>query len=121
MAAAAQDGTTAYQFLDVPVSSHVYSMGGHNISIVDDDINLVEQNPALLGKEFDHQVGLNYMRYLGGTNFMGARYGQGVGEHGAFGVGIQYYGYGKMDATDASGAITGSFNASDMAFTLTYS
>ena len=121
VAAIAQDGTTAYQFLNVPMSSHVYALGGHNITVIDDDINLVEQNPSLLGKEFDHQVGLNYMRYIGGTNFMGARYGQGIGEHGAFGVGIQYYGYGKMDATDASGAITGSFNASDMAFTLTYS
>ena len=119
--ASAQDGTTAYQFLNVPVSSHVYALGGHNISIIDDDINLVEQNPSLLGKEFDHQVGLNYMRYIGGTNFMGARYGQGIGEHGAFGAAIQYFGYGKMDATDASGAIVGSFNASDLAFTLTYS
>lgn len=121
LVATAQDGTTAYQFLDVPVSSHVYSLGGHNISIIDDDINLVEQNPSLLGKEFDRQVGLNYMRYIGGTNFMGARYGQGIGEHGAVGIGIQYYGYGKMDATDVSGAITGSFNASDLAVTLTYS
>lgn len=121
IAATAQEGTNAYQFLNVPVSSHVYAMGGHNISIIDDDINLVEQNPSLLGKEFDHQVGLNYMRYIGGTNFMGGRYGQGIGEHGAFGVGIQYYGYGKMDAADASGVITGSFNASDLAVTLTYS
>lgn len=117
----AQDGTTAYQFLNVPVSSHVYALGGHNITIIDDDINLVEQNPALLGNEFDHQVGLNYMRYIGGTNFMGARYGQGIGEHGALGAGIQYYGYGKMNATDVSGAIIGTFNASDLAFTLTYS
>ena len=121
VAASAQDGTTAYQFLNVPVSSHVYALGGHNISIIDDDINLVEQNPSLLGKEFDHQVGLNYMRYIGGTNFMGARYGQGVGERGAAGVAIQYFGYGKMTATDASGAIVGDFNASDLAFTLTYS
>ena len=119
--ATAQDGTTAYQFLDVPVSTHVYALGGHNLTIIDDDINLVEQNPALLGNEFDHQVGLNYMRYIGGTNFMGARYGQGVGEHGAAGIGIQYYGYGKMNATDLSGAVTGTFNASDLAVTLTYS
>lgn len=121
LTATAQDGTTAYQFLNLPASSHVYSLGGHNISVIDDDINLVEQNPSLLGKEFDHQVGLNYMRYIGGTNFMGGRYGQGIGEHGAFGVAIQYFGYGKMDATDASGAIIGSFNANDLAFTLTYS
>ena len=46
--ASAQDGTTAYQFLSVPVSTHVYALGGHNLTIIDDDINLVEQNPALL-------------------------------------------------------------------------
>ena len=49
--------TTAYNFLSVPASSHVYGLGGHNLTIIDDDINLVEQNPALLGPEFDHQVG----------------------------------------------------------------
>ena len=27
----AQDGTNAYNFLSVPVSSHVYAVGGHNI------------------------------------------------------------------------------------------
>ena len=65
--AMADDGpsTTAYNFLNVPVSSHVYGLGGHNLTLIDDDINLVEQNPALLGPEFDHQVGLNYMRYIG--------------------------------------------------------
>ena len=67
--AMADDGpkTTAYNFLSVPASSHVYGLGGHNLTIIDDDINLVEQNPALLGPEYDHQVGLNYMRYIGET------------------------------------------------------
>ena len=88
VASLAQDGTNAYNYLSVPVSSHVYAVGGHNLTIIDDDINLVEQNPALMGGEIDKQVGLNYMRYLGGSNFMGARYGQGIGEHGAFAVGI---------------------------------
>ncbi len=62
--AMADDGpkTTAYNFLNVPSSSHVYGLGGHNLTIIDDDINLVEQNPSLLGPEFDHQVGINYMR-----------------------------------------------------------
>jgi len=123
LGARADDGnrTTAYNFLEVPVSSHVYAVGGHNLTIIDDDINLVEQNPALLGPEFDHQIGLNYMRYIGETNFMGARYGQGVGEHGAFAVGLQYYGYGNMTEAQADGTITGTFSASDIAFSLTYS
>ena len=114
-------GTTAYNFLSVPSSSHVYGLGGHNLTIIDDDINLIEQNPALLGPEYDHQVGLNYMRYIGETNFAGLRYGQGVSEHGAVAVGIQYFGYGNIQGADVNGALTGKFSASDMAFSVTYS
>lgn len=113
--------TTAYNFLNVPASSHVYGLGGHNLTIIDDDINLVEQNPSLLGTEFDHQVGINYMRYIGDTNFAGLRYGQGISEHGAIAVGIQYFGYGNIQGADIDGTKTGTFNASDMAFSVTYS
>lgn len=113
--------TTAYNFLSVPSSSHVYGLGGHNLTIIDDDINLVEQNPSLLGTEYDHQVGINYMRYIGDTNFAGLRYGQGVSEHGAMAVGIQYFGYGNIQGAALDGTKTGTFTASDMAFSLTYS
>lgn len=119
--ATAQDGTTAYNYLNIPTSSHVYGLGGHNISIIDDDINLVEQNPALLGPEFDKQIGLNYMHYIGGSNFMGARFGSAIGNHNAWAVGIQYYGYGEFTAADIDGTITGTFNANDIAFSATYS
>ena len=117
----AQDSGNAYNFLNIPVSSRVYGLGGHNITIIDDDINLVEQNPALLGPEFEKQIGINYMHYLGGSNFMGARFGNGISEHNAWAVGIQYYGYGDFTATDIDGTITGSFSASDIAFSATYS
>ena len=118
---AGDNKTTAYNFLDVPASSHVYALGGHNLTVIDDDINLVEQNPALLGPEFDHQVGLNYLRYIGDTNFAGVRYGQGVSEHGAFAVGLQYFGYGEIQGASIDGTRTGTFNASDIAFNMTYS
>lgn len=117
----AQDGSTAYNFLNVPVSSRVYGLGGHNISIIEDDINIVEQNPALLGPEFERQIGVNYMRYLGDSNFMGARFANGINEHSAWAIGIQYYGYGDFIAADIDGTITGSFNASDIAFSASYS
>lgn len=121
--AMADDGptTTAYNFLNVPSSSHVYGLGGHNLTIIDDDINLIEQNPALLGPEYDHQVGINYMRYIGDTNFAGLRYGQGVSEHGAVAVGIQYFGYGNIQGASIDGTLTNKFSASDMAFNVTYS
>lgn len=117
----AQDGSTAYNFLNVPVSSRVYGLGGHNITIIDDDINLVEQNPALLGPECDKQIGLNYMRYIGGSNFMGLRYGNRATDHSAWAISVQYYGYGKFTGADIDGTITGDFTANDIAFSATYS
>ncbi|MBR1544239.1 MAG: type IX secretion system protein PorQ [Muribaculaceae bacterium] len=118
---AAQTETNAYQFLNVSPSSHVYGLGGHNIALIDDDINLIEQNPALLGPEIDNQVGLNYMRYIGGSNFMGARYGMGINEHCAWAAGLQYYGYGSMTATEIDGSVSGTFTARDLAVNATFS
>ena len=117
----AQTETNAYQFLNVSPSSHVYGLGGHNVALIDDDINLVEQNPALLGPEIDKQIGLNYMRYIGSTNFMGARYGMGINEHCAWAAGIQYYGYGSFTATEADGSVSGTFSARDLAVNATFS
>ena len=118
--AAAQDGT-AYNYLNVPTSSHAYALGGVNISVVDDDINLYEQNPALLGPEVEMQAGVSYMRYLGNSNFMSARFAKEAGEHAAWSAGITYFGYGKMRGMDQSGVETGEFNVSDIAFSGQYS
>lgn len=116
----AQDGT-AYNYLNVPVSSHAYALGGTNISVIDDDVNLYEQNPALLGSEVGMQLGVTYMRYLGDSNFMSARFAKEAGEHGAWSAGISYFGYGEMKATDAEGSLLGTFNVGDIAFSGMYS
>jgi hypothetical protein len=117
----AADGSTAYNFLNITSSSRIYGLGGVNISIVDDDINTTDQNPALLGPEVEKQLGINYMRYAGESNFAGLRYGMSAGEHGAWAIGVQYFGYGNMQAADVSGNITGTFSAKDVAFSGTYS
>ncbi len=82
MCAPAQDGSVAYNFLNIPMSNRIYGLGGVNISLVDDDISTIDQNPALLGGEMSGQVSLSYMRYLGSSNFAGLRYGHSAGEPG---------------------------------------
>ncbi|MDE6136076.1 MAG: DUF3308 domain-containing protein, partial [Muribaculaceae bacterium] len=72
--AAAQDGSSAYSFLNVTSSSKIYGLGGVNISLVDDDLMSTDQNPALLGPEMTNQIGINYMHYIGGSSFAGLRY-----------------------------------------------
>ena len=117
----AQDGSTAYNFLNVTSSTRIYGLGGVNISLVNEDITVTDQNPALLGPEMSNMAALNYMRYIGGSNFAGLRYGHSAGEHAAWAAHIQYFGYGSMKETLPDGSIVGSFSPKDVAFGGTYS
>ncbi|MCM1067341.1 MAG: type IX secretion system protein PorQ [Muribaculaceae bacterium] len=118
---AQEGGSTAYNFLNITSSAKIYGLGGVNISLVDDDITVTDQNPALLGPEMSGMVALNYMYYIGGSSFAGLRYGHSAGEHGAWGAHIQYFGYGSMKETLEDGTIVGSFSPKDVAFGATYS
>lgn len=57
--ATAQTGRSAYEFLDVPTSSHAFALGGGGIALIDDDVALAQENPALLGQEVDRQVAVS--------------------------------------------------------------
>lgn len=116
------EGTTSgYTFLDIPTSAHVYALGGNNLCIIDEDISLTDQNPALIGPEIQSQIGLNYMLYMQSGNFAGARFGMGAGDHSAWAVGLRYMNYGKFDGYDEFGTSTGEFTPSDLIVEATYS
>lgn len=104
-----------YDFLNVTTSARIYGLGGINISTVEDNIEVADQNPALLGPEMGGWIDVNYMRYIGDSNFAGLKYGQGIGQHGAWLAGLQYYGYGSIPETDETGAVLGKFAPMDMA------
>jgi hypothetical protein len=114
-------GDTAYNYLNVSNSTRIYGLGGTNISLIDDDVLLTEQNPALLGPEMSKNLALSYMRYFAGSNFAALKYAHSAGENAAWSAGIDYFGYGSMTETMPDGSITGTFNASDVAFTGAYS
>ncbi len=120
-AAVAQDGSSAYTFLNVSSSSKIYGLGGVNISLVDDDLMSTDCNPALLGPEMTGQIGLNYMHYIGGSNFAGLRYAHSAGEHGAWSASVRYFGYGSMKEALPDGTVVGEFSPKDVAFGATYS
>ena len=117
----AQDGSTAYNFLNITSSSKIYGLGGVNISLVDDELSTSDLNPALLGAEMSGQIALNYMHYVGGSNFAGIRYAHSAGDHGAWSAGIRYFGYGSMQETLPDGSIVGSFSPKDVSFGGSYS
>lgn len=105
----------AYSFMEVPASSRIFGLGGVNITVIDPtDLFTIDQNPALLGPEFSNQIGVNYMRWMGGSNFAGLRYAHSAGERAAWTAAIQYFGYGSMKETDAEGNVIGDFSPTDL-------
>ena len=87
----AQDTSSAYDFLDISTSTHAYTLGSTNVAIVDPDVTLVDQNPALLGPEVDNQVAFNYMHYMGSGNFAGLRVIAVIVSSRVFFVKVEYY------------------------------
>ena len=117
----AQDGSSAYNWLNITSSSKIYGLGGINISLVDDELQSSDQNPALLGPEMSGQIAVNYMRYLGGSNLAGIRYAHSAGERAAWSASLQYFGYGSITETLPDGSTVGSFSPKDIAFGGSYS
>lgn len=111
----AQESQTEYNFLRLPVSAHAAALGGDNITIIEDDPALMFSNPALASSVSDKTIGLSYMNYMSGVNYMGASYTKALGEKGTIAGGVQYMNYGKMKEYDQNNTQIGTFNASEIA------
>ena len=109
----AQESGSVFNFLNLPVSAHSSALGGKNISLVEDDISLAIQNPALLTGVSDKTVGFSFMNYMQGCNTGAAAYAQQVGAHGNWGVHARFVGYGSTKETLVSGEIVGEFKPLD--------
>ncbi|MBF1468750.1 type IX secretion system protein PorQ [Prevotella pallens] len=111
----AQDSQTEYNFLRLPISAHATALGGDNITIIEDDPSLMFSNPALAASVSDMTVGLSYMNYMKGANYMGASFTKAMSDKATLAGGIQYMNYGKMKEVDENNVQLGEFNASEIA------
>jgi len=111
----AQESTTAYNFLRLPVSAHVAALGGENITLPDDDATLIFHNPALINGVSDKSINLNYMTYMEGAKTASAAFIKGIGDRGTWGVTGQYMDYGSMKEMTADAVELGTFSARDIA------
>lgn len=115
-----QAGNGVYQFLDLPVSSRLAALGGTNVSLYDNDINLAFQNPAMLTTETNQVIGLNMANYLADIKFGSAMYARNIDKKNFLAVGIQYINYGTFKETTEVNEILGNFTAKDMALNIIY-
>jgi hypothetical protein len=114
-------GETVYNFLQLTNSARVSALGGMNVSLADNDINLVFHNPAILSSEMDQHMNLNYVNYFAGVNYGYTSYAFDKAGLGTFAGGIHYVNYGTFERLDEYGTPSGYFRASEYALNLIYS
>lgn len=112
-------GINAYEFLNLPGSARISSLGGNQIAVRDYDVNLASGNPALLNASMHNHLSFNHSFLFDGIQFGLVNYAHHVQKIDAtlYG-GVHYVNYGTFDETDQFGNITGEFKASDYSFVL---
>ncbi len=114
-------GDNIYEFLNLTHSGYASSLGGTNVSLTGNNPNLAYHNPALLNQTMNNSLALNYVNYFAGINYGLAMYSGKISHSGSFAAGLTYLNYGSFTESDPSGNITGSFSASEYAFSMIYS
>lgn len=113
-------GTDTYEFLDLTYSARVAAIGGSGIAVKDNDPNLALQNPALLNKEMDNQLTLNYTNYFTDINYGYTSFTKHYDSVGTFNLGMRYVNYGEFEERDAGGNKLGTFKAGEYAIVMGY-
>ena len=107
-------GNSVFNFLKLPNTPQLTSLGGVNVSQPSNDIGLAFNNPALLRAEMHTQMNAVFNNFYSGIKV----YHLSLGYHQPklktnFTWGLNYFDYGSITETDASGNIYGKFRPVD--------
>jgi len=119
-ASAQVGGNSTYEFLNMVPSARQASMGGNQIAVKDNDLNLAIFNPALLTEEMDNHLSLSYINYVGDINYGYASYAKHFDSVGTFSANLLFLDYGTFSGRDETGLATGDFGASDYSLNFGY-
>ncbi len=88
------------------------ALGGFNVSLQDDDVQMITGNPALANGRMKQSIGLTYNPSLAGTRQYSSIYCDSIAKAGVLFAGIQFQDFGSFRQTDPAGIQSGNFNAS---------
>jgi len=114
-------GDAVYDFLNLTTSARIGALGGNQVGMMDNDLNLTYYNPASLTDTVNNYLALNYVLYFADINYGYAAYAHTFDKVGTFSAGIHYINYGQFDYADETGNINNTFSAGEYAILLTYS
>ncbi len=116
----AQDGgRQIFSWLNSPVSPRLAALGGENMSIYDQDVNLAYHNPATLNSAALGTLAINYQFYYAGLKQGYVDYAFKPKKQSALlmHTGLKFMNYGEFQHADEFGQINGTFAAAEYIFT----
>ncbi|MBC8110423.1 MAG: type IX secretion system protein PorQ [Verrucomicrobia bacterium] len=114
-------GQQTFTFLNLPQQSRLAGLGLVNISSgFKEDATMFVANPALLHKDFSGEAAVSYLPLYGNIKHSNLSYVQNFNKAGVFAANLQYVSYGTFEETDPTGAVIGSFQASEFALGITH-
>ncbi|UII29032.1 type IX secretion system protein PorQ [Fulvivirga maritima] len=109
-------GRRSFEFMNVPSSARAAGLGGVNVSLYNEDINLLYNNPAAVGDSLGGYVSFNYLSYFADVNAVSFVYKHDFDKWGSWYIGTHHLGYGDIDSYDDTGAALGDFSAGETVF-----
>ena len=107
-------GSSVYNFLKLSNTPQLSALGGINISNQTNDIGLVFNNPALLRNEMHTQLNIVFNSFYGGIKNYHLLQGYHHSKlNTSFATGVNFFNYGNIRETDASGNVLGNFKPVD--------
>ncbi|MEQ9117840.1 type IX secretion system protein PorQ [Fulvivirga sp.] len=103
-------GKRSFEFINIPSNPRLAGLGGVNVSLANEDVNLAFSNPALNGDTLSGLVAFSYLDYFADVNIISTVYQHDFGKYGSWFIGINHINYGDIDSYDATGAPLGSFS-----------
>ena len=107
-------GNAAFHFLVQSNNAQLSALGGVNVSNINNDVGMCFQNPALLRDEMHQQLSASFNSFVGGIkNYSLTSAFHLEKQHTNLSFGVNYFNYGTVTQTDASGNVLGDFRPAD--------
>lgn len=113
-------GDRGYEFLSLPVSSRVSALGGANVSVQNNDLNMAFQNPSMLSGDLNMALAVNYFNHIAGVNYGNVAYSQSIDSVSFWAGGVSYLNYGTFEGYSELGVADGEFSAGDVCVSAIY-
>jgi hypothetical protein len=107
-------GNAIFNFIKQPNTAQLSALGGVNISNISNDVGMTFHNPALLRDEMHGQINTSFNAFVAGIkNYSLTSAFHSIKHKTNFSFGLNYFNYGNIAQTDASGNELGTFRPND--------